>query len=292
MSPLLEQLEEIKFLLNELHRGSFGRAEEDENIQKAVDQDIHAAKERGATSKEFADHALHLATLSAARPPHVSSDHIKARAIRAAAFGHAIESAKGKWKRTGVRYTGGRARRGDRGDQGGPGPHIPFIMRKKHPRGIEALESTSLAEQLEYILERARWKKEFEKSGRDIPQAQTPEIEFTSTKRQRRKGEVTTRGARWDARGRQGDADDQKSFGRKHPQTGEIAKEAPDVQQTGSPSAKAEPRERRAQIKRIKRDNPFSWMTATADWNERLNKAGRRARSREIDPGRDFSREK
>ena len=147
-----------------------------------------------------------------------------------------------------------------------------------------------VAEKLEYIraflLERARWKKEFEKHDIAIPRAKHPEIELTSTKRQRRKGEFTTRGARPDPEGRQADAEAQKAFGRKHPKTGEIEKEEPEVHQTGSSGSEGEERERRTNVRRLGRWKRGSWMGAAIGSANQMNKAARRARTREMDPRR------
>lgn len=155
-----------------------------------------------------------------------------------------------------------------------------------------------VAEKLEYIraflLERARWKKELGKRDIGLPSPQDPEIEFTSTKRQRKTGDVTTRGARWNVGSRQVGYEDQKAFGRKNRKTGEIAKEAPQVQQTGAPGQEAERRAGfggRMRIRRGKPDKPVltSWMRDAYNYRAQRSKEAKRARSRGVDPKRDFA---
>ena len=133
-----------------------------------------------------------------------------------------------------------------------------------------------LIEQLEYIIsflsERARWKKEFEKHDLAIPRAKHPEIEVTSSK----KGKppvhtLGTRGARIDPIGR--DTDAELTGGDR-------------VHQTGSPGSEGERRERRDQVKRIRRGKGDNWIGSAIRSGNQMNKASRRARAREMDPGR------
>ena len=257
MIPLIEQLEEIKLLL-ELQTPSHDR----DRQEQAARTELAAYKKEGRSTAAGAIQHAKGSTATYKTP-----SARKAQAHTALTL--ALDAAKGKWKIK---------------------PHTTYLKHKEHPRGLKALESTSLAEQLEdirsFLSERARWKKEFEKHDIAIPRAKHPEIELTSTKRQRRKGEFTTRGARPDPEGRQADAGAQKAFGRKHPKTGEIEKEEPEVHQTGSSGSEGEERERRTNVRRLGRWKRGSWMGAAIRSANQMNKAARRARTREMDPRR------
>jgi len=118
MIPLIEQLEEIKLLL-ELQTPSHDR----DRQEQAARTELAAYKKEGRSTAAGAIQHAKGSTATYKTP-----SARKAQAHTALTL--ALDAAKGKWKIK---------------------PHTTYLKHKEHPRGLKALESTSLAEQLEYV---------------------------------------------------------------------------------------------------------------------------------------------